>query len=464
MKKEFRNVVDVIVKNDLCIGCGLCAGVCPVQVLRMDFNEMGEFEAVEFKPGCLPTCNVCLEVCPFWDRNKNEDDLGKALFEEDPDIQHTSDTGFYLDAFAGYANSEHREQGASGGIATWLLETLLNKKIVDRVICVGSNPDPNQLFKFTVCSTAQQVRNASRSCYYPVELSEMIRYILANESTYALTGLPCYIKGMRLAMELYPKLRQRVIIMCGLVCDQTQSKHFLEQLVLMKGGDPASITNATFRLKDSTRPANDYGFHFESNNGDIRTGDIFFKEGYGELWLNRYFTPNACHHCDDVFAETADVTFMDAWLPEYQKDPKGHNIILVRSPIVMDILNEGMLTHELNLTHVNIQSVKQSQTGGIMRKRKLLALRMEREGKSDRLVYLPKKRVSSVSGLQIEEKLIFFIREKLRTKYRARYKKNHSYSPYDKELYLYRLVIFLITKLSFFSKTIRALLKNNLSQ
>jgi len=340
MKKEYRNVVDVIVKNDLCIGCGLCAGVCPVQVLRMDFNDLGEFQAVEFKPGCLPTCNVCLDVCPFWDRNKNEDDLGSALFANEPAIQHTDETGFYLKAYAGYTRSDHRERGASGGIATWLLETLLKKEIVDRVICVGSNPDPNQLFKFTVCSTVEEVRNASRSSYYPVELSEMIRHILENDNIYALTGLPCYVKGMRLAMELYPKLRQRVKVMCGLVCDQTQSKHFVDELVRMKGGDPANITNAIFRIKDPARPANDYGFHFESSTGKVRNGNIFFKEGYGELWLNRYFTPNACQHCDDIFAETADIAFMDAWLPQYQKDPKGHNILLVRSPLVADLLGE----------------------------------------------------------------------------------------------------------------------------
>lgn len=33
--------------------------------------------------------------------------------------------------------------------------------------------------------------------------------------------------------------------------------------------------------------------------------------------------PRACNYCDDVFAECADVTCMDAWLPEYSQDHRG---------------------------------------------------------------------------------------------------------------------------------------------
>ena len=44
------------------------------------------------------------------------------------------------------------------------------------------------------------------------------------------------------------------------------------------------------------------------------------------LWHYQYFKHNACNFCDDVFGETADITFMDAWLPEYVRDYKGTSL------------------------------------------------------------------------------------------------------------------------------------------
>ncbi len=33
------NVIRIIVKNDYCIGCGVCAGICPSNNLHMDWSE-----------------------------------------------------------------------------------------------------------------------------------------------------------------------------------------------------------------------------------------------------------------------------------------------------------------------------------------------------------------------------------------------------------------------------------------
>ena len=36
------NVMELIVKNDYCIGCGVCAGICPSNNLYMDWSNTGE--------------------------------------------------------------------------------------------------------------------------------------------------------------------------------------------------------------------------------------------------------------------------------------------------------------------------------------------------------------------------------------------------------------------------------------
>ena len=89
--------------------------------------------------------------------------------------------------------------------------------------------------------------------------------------------------------------------------------------------------------------------------------------------MNRWFTPNACNYCDDVFAECADVTCMDAWLPEYSKDSRGTSLMLVRSPLVERVISRGQ---GAQLEHISIDHVVRSQGGVLAIKRQHLRYRL----------------------------------------------------------------------------------------
>jgi ferredoxin len=130
-KSMNKNVCTEVVAHNLCIGCGVCAGICPRGNLRIDFNQYGEYNALETGKGCSEKCDLCLKVCPFYDHGENEDTIGKRLFADIPKINHKPETGYYLDTFVGYSNiDDHRGNGASGGLATWTLETLLRKVLL----------------------------------------------------------------------------------------------------------------------------------------------------------------------------------------------------------------------------------------------------------------------------------------------------------------------------------------------
>jgi coenzyme F420-reducing hydrogenase beta subunit len=337
----------------------------------MRFNEHGQYQP--YLTGECTSCGLCSAVCPFLDGSANEDELGKILFERIPGIKHRVETGYYLDTFVGYvADPAIRWNRASGGMATWLLQKLLTEKAVDAVLCVSPNDDPNQLFRYKVCTTADEIQKCSRSCYYPVTTQEVLAFVATHAGRYAIMGLPCVCKAIRLAQQELPRLRDRVKYVLGLVCGQTKSKSFAEYICALGGGNPHRLSKVVFRVKDTSRSASDFGLRFTCGieSGSRREGTVFWTQGMNRAWSDRYFTPNACNFCDDVFAECADAVFMDAWLPEYRKDPKGHSLILTR-----DAWINGLFEHELEhpqktvLRRIQEEKVIRCQMGVLCSKR-----------------------------------------------------------------------------------------------
>lgn len=374
----YRNVCEVIVPNDLCIGCGLCVGVCPPDVLQMKFNEGGEYIPLEYRDGCLPKCDLCLRACPFWEQEDNETSLAEMAFASH--ANYHPDAGYFLDCYVGHVLDEtQRLASTSGGLMTWFLGELLNKNIVDRVVCVIENDDPEKLYKFAVLDTAQDVYESSRSCYYPVELGDITREIIHGEDLrYAIAGLPCLLKGLRLAMRKNRRLRQRVKALVGMVCGQTKSKFFVEYLASLQGGDPHHLRKAEFRIKDPARTANDYGHELTwlDESRETKRAKIFWTEGIDQAWMHSYFKPNACNFCDDVFAETADVVFMDAWLPAYNTDYRGHTIVINRHEQFQPIWDDAQGGDRILLERIDVQTAVKSQQGVIKEKKQGMQYRL----------------------------------------------------------------------------------------
>jgi len=364
--------------KNLCIGCGLCAALCPERALSMAWNRYGEYSPAEADP-CTTGCGLCAKVCPFAGSGENEDTLGERLYGAIPGIRHRPETGYYLASYVGYSE-EHRQRSASGGVATWILERLLSEGIVDRVICVAPTGDPERIFAFRIFESPEEVRTGAGSAYYPVEVSGVIREVLAVPGRYAVTGLPCFIKAIRLAQQQNKKLRERVAVTLGLVCGQLKSRRFTEYAAAL-AGVRGEVVGVRYRGKSPDQPASNFYFSFATRDGEEHK--IFWREGIGEAWGNRWFTPKACNYCDDVFAECADATCMDAWLPEYVEDSRGTSLVLVRSPLVREALKEGIA-----LAPIPVERLIQSQAGVVAVKREHLAYRLHLNGER-----APEKRV-----------------------------------------------------------------------
>ena len=402
-----NNVATVIVPYQLCSGCGVCGGVCPVSAIKLRFNSAGEYNP-EVSDECT-NCGLCLTVCPFSEVSPNEDAIAARQYADLHGIKHTKQTGYYLDCFAGFS-PEYRAGSASGGLLSYTLKRLFETGQIDRAVCVVPNADPKKLFKFTVVNSADHLAKAAGSAYYPVEMSEIVREIIKTPGNYAITGLPCFIKSIRNIASVNPVVKERVKFCLGLVCGQFKSKHYTEYLA-HKAGLRECVKSVKFRGKDCNRPINDFFHEFIGVSGkevrDYCTGAV------GKVFTSRMFTLPVCSFCDDTFAECADAVFMDAWLPEYVKDSKGTSLVLVRNPKLLEIYgNAGD-----SVRRETIENLELSQAGVVNIKQTQLAYRLYVLKKSGK--YVPRKRVKPSRKISLFNRKDTEIKEKIREQSRS---------------------------------------------
>ena len=413
-----NDVVNTVINQGYCIGCGACAAV-KKSPMKIELNNYGMYQATFNSLVDNPGIDSSIDkVCPFSESSLNEDIIGQQLFSKN--CKHDPKIGYYLNTFAGYVNEGNfRSSGSSGGIGNWVLTRLLEKDLVDYVIHIHSQSPTESdpiLFKYSVSSTKEQVFLGSKTRYYPVEMSGVLKTIQDCPGRYAIIGVPCFIKAVRLLMNQDEILNERIKFCVGLICGHLKSTQFAEMFAWQLGIKPGTIEKIDFRKKFPGTSANGYGVEItgEENEGLTTKLSPPVNQMFGTNWGLGFFKYKACDYCDDITAETADLTVGDAWLPQYVKDHRGTNVVVVRNEILAEILFEGVQEQSLHLDSITPQDVIQSQDANYRHRRAGLAYRLylaEKKGE-----WHPHKRVRSSSSMLPSIQKRFVLRMELADK------------------------------------------------
>lgn len=431
-------VIERVVNNDLCIGCGICVYKCSSNALEMGWNENGFLV-----PVILDNCDSngdCLTVCPFnpypEDTIKSEDDLAEMFL---PNTEHThKKIGKYNGIYAGYSN-EFRLSSSSGGMATYICAELLDKKIVHHVFSIKEGSKPGRHYEYAISSSKSDLLVASKTRYFPVTLSSVLSEINNLEGKVAIVGIACFIKAIRLAQHSEPKLKEKISFLIGIICGGVKSRFFTEYLASKMDIKAKNIRKPQFRKKDITSTASDYSFSCSDNNEE----KSIKMRSVGDMWGTGLFKANACDFCDDVTTELADISLGDAWLHPYDKDGRGSNVVVTRSLLAESLIKKGIKNKDLVVDLLPKENFLASQQGSFNHRHTGLPARIQFAKKNNKLI--PPKRYEK-EKITFDFKIVQKQRMKIRTKSLDVWGKNPDANSFD------RIMVNSLSKLRFFTK------------
>ena len=350
MNNKTLEVIEKIVRNGLCTGCGTCVGICLKDALKMvRFNSNGYYFPQLNNERCN-NCGLCLRVCPGHSvdfKTLNLDIFGR----ESEDIL----IGNYQSCHLGHATDDNiRYNAASGGVITALLIFALERGIIDGALVTRMKKDQPLKPEPFIARTRGEIIEASKSKYCPVPANVALKKILnSKKAKFAVVGLPCHIQGLRKAESVHKRLKEKIVLHLGIFCSHNDT--FLQTESL--------LNNLCLRAQDIAKI--DYRgegwpgmMSILLKNARKLSLPFFEMISLHKLWFHAL---PRCALCCDLTSELADVSCGDPWLPEVMSNEKiGKSIVVCRTKIGKAICIEAVRDGYIEIEELDPNKVKQS--------------------------------------------------------------------------------------------------------
>ena len=290
--------ISTVVKNNLCVSCGLCAGVCPKKCITSSFNSVSYLPTID-ENSCI-NCGLCYKVCP-----------GKS---------------------SDYTNTPSKNilaQSASGGVITTLIKNLLRDKIYDVAFLVDTYNHDKEIFT-NLYTAESDFTNTPKSRYLTVNHSRAISYMIKNPGKKIIfVGTSCFIQGILNVIEQY-ELNRENYFLAGLFCDKTMNYNVWNYFKSF-GADKLN-----FKTKECNGWSGEVGIE--------RQGKKFFLPRKMRMQMKEFFCLERCLYCLDKLNQFADISFGDNYtqtpLPENMNRKEGTSCVILRTKLGVEIFSK----------------------------------------------------------------------------------------------------------------------------
>jgi len=361
------NTIIQVVKKELCTGCGTCIAACPNDAITLTLNKKKGVYVPELDRYKCSKCGLCYAICPGHGINLKE--LGLELFGKEPEDKLI---GNYSGIYLGHStDSIIRHNSSSGGLITQILVFALEEGIINGALVTRMKKDNPLEPEPFIARTREEIIEASKSKYCPVPANIALKEIMrSNGDRFAVVGLPCHIQGIRKLERMNQRLKEKIVLHIGIVCNHAPTSLATEYLMKKNKVKYEEIQNIDYR--GNGWPG---GMQITKKLGD-KISIPQFSEDYWGGPFGSFFYPLRCLLCNDKMCQLSDASFADAWIPELMRnDNAGTSLIISRNKEFEDLLIKLSLNKLVELKNSDRSLPYRSQ--GLYQVKKRLDARMK---------------------------------------------------------------------------------------
>ena len=309
------------VAQNLCTGCGACAGLFPDHIRMENDPVTGLRPVVSASPAGQRAAEQAIKVC-------GGRGMDHASLPAHDAIDR--DWGPVLECWEGWAaDPQIRFRGSSGGAVTALMQFMLQAQQADGIMHVAASDKNPRLNETVISRTRADLMRGAGSRYAPASPCDRLGEIANGDQKIAFVGKPCDVASAKRAAAQDPRLADKLAVTVSIFCAGTPSHaatdHLLDRLGVPKGADVTSI-----RYRGEGWPGEMQATYRMPNGARVATETVTYAQGWGEtLQAGR---PWRCRICADHTGEFADISVGDPWHnpPSDQATP-GRSLIVART-------------------------------------------------------------------------------------------------------------------------------------
>jgi coenzyme F420 hydrogenase subunit beta len=324
--------IEDIVRQGLCMGCGLCQSIAGPDTLLLTMSGEGGERPKVLRPVPEPALRLINAVCPglhVHGYDPRTDDPGGP--PADVDVIW-GPTRFMAIGHAG--DPAVRFRASSGGALSALGIHLLQSGEIDFILHVAGSKQHPLRSAFQLSFDAAQVIEASGSRYGPAAPLTDFRAVLDRGRPFAFIGKACDISAIRNYAKHDPRvdelLRCALNFYCGGVSEFGKTLDYVRRI----GCTEADV--ASIRYRGDGCPG---AMVITTRDGDEH------RFSYNEMWEDesRWQLQFRCKICPDALGDLADISIADVW-PGGRPiiDEIGFNGFIARTRRGRDVLDAAI--------------------------------------------------------------------------------------------------------------------------
>lgn len=333
-----------IIKNDLCLGCGLCESFNK-NICQMQLTEKGFYQPQFTQSLTIEEEQKIVRICPgvkINNTNANASSIWGGVCQ-------------VSNAWA--TNSDIRQTSSSGGVTSALAIYLLESGKVDGVLHVGVGNENFLHNKLHISRSREDILSRNASRYAPAEVFNEILQIFETHPNemYAFIGKPCDMAGMQNLLRELPQYAGRIKYYLAIFCAGMPNYNATMQAISTFG---KSATPVSLRYRGDGWPG-----YFTVVFDDGTTSRMTYNDSWGKI-LGKQVSFR-CKICPDGIGLLADISSGDSWntsngYPDFT-EADGRNFCFIRSQRGLQLFKDAEQAGYIQSETLNVNEVKNMQ-------------------------------------------------------------------------------------------------------